>query len=117
MISDVDLDETILAIREIFGLVLIAIALVLMPVSWMTSRVLWFVAFAMFVGGLALVLTDRVARRMAEADKEGSRTADFSARTMPTDLYNYTGWRSGGRSETMDNLSHTGDGGDAWFGL
>lgn len=102
-----------MATREIFGLVLIAIALVLIPVAWAASRGLWFVAFAMFVGGLALVLTDRVTRRMAEADKEGSRTADSSGRAMPTDIHNYTGWRSGGRSETMDNSSHTGDGGDA----
>lgn len=102
-----------MAIREIFGLVLIAIALVLIPVAWVASRVLWFVAFAMFVGGAFLVFSDRVTRRLAEAEKEGSGSAGPSGRAMPTDIHNYTGWRSGGRSETMGNSSHAGDGGDA----
>lgn len=102
-----------MATREIFGLVLIAIALVLIPVAWVASRGLWFLAFAMFVLGVALVLTDRVTRRMAASDKEGSGNADGSGRPMPNDIHNYTGWRSGGRSETMDNSSHAGDGGDA----
>ncbi len=98
--------------REIFGLVLMTAALVLIPVAWTFSRTLWFVAFAMFVVGVALFLTDRVSRRMSKADAAGSGGSGSSGHAMPTDIHNYTGWRSGGRSEAMDNSSHAGDGGD-----
>ncbi len=102
-----------MAAREIFGLVLIAIALVLIPVAWVSSRTLWFVAFAMFAIGAALFFSERVYRRMAKSEKEGSGGgSETSGRPMPNDMHNYTGWRSGGRSESMDNSSHAGDGGD-----
>jgi hypothetical protein len=100
-----------MSFREILGLILITAALVLIPVAWTFSRTLWFVAFAMFVVGVALFLTDRVRRRMQKADAGGSSGDGSSGQTMPTDIHNYTGWRSGGRSETMDH-SHAGDGGD-----
>jgi hypothetical protein len=96
--------------REVLGLVLIAVALVLIPVAWTFSRTLWFVAFAVFVVGVVLFFTDRIYRRMSKAEAGGSGGGSSGA--MPTDIHNYTGWRSGGRSETMDNSSHAGDGGD-----
>lgn len=98
--------------REVLGLVLITAALVLIPVVWTLSRMLWLAAFAMFVVGIALFLTDRVSRRMSKAETGGSSGSGSSGHAMPTDIHNYTGWRSGGRSETMDNSSHAGDGGD-----
>ena len=102
-----------MATREIFGLALIAIALVLTPLAWLSSRVLWFVAFAMFVSGVALFFTERVMRRISKSEGNGYGSASSSGQAMPTDIHNYTGWRSGGRSETMDSPSNTGDGGDA----
>ena len=96
--------------RDILGLVLITAALVLIPVAWTFSRVLWLVAFVVFVVGGVLFFTERVHRRLSEAVKDGSTGSGSSGRAMPTDIHNYTGWRSGGRSETMDNA---GDGGDA----
>jgi hypothetical protein len=93
--------------------VLIAIALLVTPVAWLSSRVLWFVAFAMFVSGVALFFTERVMRRISKSEGNGTDSAGSSGRAMPTDIHNYTGWRSGGRSETMDGSSNTSDGGDA----
>lgn len=98
---------------EVLGLVLMTAALVLIPVAWTFSRMLWFAAFAMFVVGVALFLTDRISRRMSKAEAGGSGGSGFSGQAMPTDIHNYTGWRSGGRSEAMDNSSNAGDGGDA----
>jgi hypothetical protein len=98
--------------REILGLTLITAALVLIPVAWTFNRMLWFAAFAMFVVGIALFLTDRVSRRMSKAEAGGASGSGSSGHAVPTDIHNYTGWRSGGRSETMDHSSTAGDGGD-----
>lgn len=101
-----------MTLREILGLVLMTAALVLIPVAWTFSRMLWFAAFAMFVVGGALFFTDRIYRRISKAGSGGSSGSGSSGHAVPTDIHNYTGWRSGGRSETMDNSSHAGDGGD-----
>lgn len=98
-----------MSIRETLGLALIILGLVLTPVAWMTSRALWLLAFALFVIGAGLFVTDRVQRRMAKPDQNGGDGCS-TGRAMPTDIHNYNGWRSGGRSETMDN-STGGEGG------
>jgi hypothetical protein len=74
-----------MAFREILGLVLIAVALVLTPVAWTFSRMLWFVAFAMFVVGVALFFTDRIYRRISKAEAGGSGGSGSSGHAMPTD--------------------------------
>ncbi len=99
--------------RELIGLVLIVAALVLIPVAWLFSRLYWFVGFALFIGGAALFFTDRVIRRIEKSSAGGGHSGDSSGRAMPTDIHNYTGWRSGGRSETMDHSPGGGEGGDA----
>jgi hypothetical protein len=97
--------------RETIGLGLIVIALVLTPVAWTTSRMLWILAFLTFVLGLMLFLTGRVQRRLEESSGDRCSVSDGrNSRDMPTDIHNYTGWRSGGRSETMDSSSENSDG-------
>ena len=90
--------------REWVGLILVAVGLVLMPVAWAFNRYLWLIAFGVMSIGFALFLTDRVQRRMSKSsESEGS--GHGQGRPMPTDIHNYTGWRSGGRSESMDGHS------------
>lgn len=90
--------------RESTGLVLIVVALVLIPVAWTTSRVLWLAAFLMFILGAILFFSERVQRRLEKSEAEASGSCSSStSRAVPTDIHNYTGWRSGGRSETMDS--------------
>ena len=102
-----------MAARKILGLVFIAITLVLIPVAWVSSRAVWFVAFAMFAGEFVLFFSGRVYRCIEVSEKEGSGGLETSGRAMPTDIHNYTDWRSGGRSESMNNSTRAGDRGDA----
>ena len=102
-----------MSLREAFGLALIVCGLVLTPMAWATSRTLWLLALVLFVTGAALFLTDRVRRRMEKEWREGGAgRGDAGGQPMPTDVHNYTGWRSGGRSETMGSGSSGGADGD-----
>ena len=98
-------------LREAIGLSLIIVALVLVPVAWAFSRLLWALAFFMFVAGAMLFYTERVRKREEKIEKESGGTSCHGTGTaMPTDIHNYSGWRSGGRSETMDHSSESGGG-------
>jgi len=98
-----------MSLREALGLAFIVVGLALTPVAWTTSRIWWLLVFTLLVIGCSLFVTDRVYRRMMRSERDGGvgRSAT-SGRSTPTDIHNYSGWRSGGRSETMDD----GPGGD-----
>ena len=99
-----------MSFREWVGLILVAVGLVLMPVAWAFSRYLWLVAFGVLVVGFMLFFSVRVQRRMY-GSSESVGSGHGQGRPMPTDIHNYTGWRSGGRSESMG--SHSSDTMDA----
>ena len=87
--------------REWIGLVMIVVGLLLVPVGWAFSRVLWLVGFGAFALGLWLFYTCRVCRRERKLEEvAGSQPAGGG---VPTDIHNYTGWQHGGRSQTMDS--------------
>ncbi len=100
-----------LNIREALGMALVVAALVLVPVAWAFSHLLWVLAFFLFVAGVMLFYTERMHRREEQIEKEagGSR---LWGRAMPNDIHNYTGWRSGGRSESFEGESSGGGDGD-----
>jgi hypothetical protein len=98
-----------MSFREWVGLILVAVGLALMPVAWASSRYLWMVAFGVISVGFALFLTDRVQRRM-NSSSESVCSGHGHGRPMPADIHNHTGWRSGGRSESMDG--HSSDAAD-----
>jgi membrane protein implicated in regulation of membrane protease activity len=96
-------------LREAIGLLLIIMALVLVPVAWAFSRLLWALAFFLLLAGAMLFYTERVRKREEKIEKEsGGASCHGTGAAMPTDIHNYTGWRSGGRSETMDSSSGSG---------
>jgi len=95
--------------RETAGFVLIVVGLVLVPAAWVFSRLLWLLAFLLLVIGAALFYTARIRKREEAIEREGGGSGCHRP-AMPTDIHNYTGWRSGGRSETMDSSSESGGG-------
>jgi hypothetical protein len=98
-------------VRETIGLLLIVAALVLVPVAWVSSRLLWALAFVLLVAGVMLFYTERVRKREEALYKEtGGDSCHGTGTPVPTDVHNYTGWRSGGRSETMDSSFESGGG-------
>lgn len=93
--------------REALGLLLIVAALVLVPAAWAFSNLLWALAFVLLVVGAGLFYTERVIRKEEQLEKEtgGSRQG---SQAMPSDIHNYTGWRSGGRSGSFESESSGG---------
>ena len=95
--------------RETIGLLLIITALILVPVAWAFSRLLWALAITLLFAGAILFYTERVRKREEKTEKEsGGASCHGTSAAVPTDIHNYTGWRSGGRSETMDSSVDSG---------
>ena len=98
-------------LREAIGLLLIIVALVLVPVAWAFSRLLWVLAFFLLVAGAMLFYTERVRKREERTEKEsGGTSSQGTSAAMPADIHNYTGWHSGGRSGTVDSAPDSGGG-------
>lgn len=95
--------------REILGLLLIVVALILVPAAWAFSRLLWMLAFVLFVIGIWLFFTERMMKKEEQLPRKAADSGRIG-RTVPTDIHNYTGWSSGGRSETMDDSFDSGSG-------
>ena len=97
--------------REWLGLVVLVLSVALVPVGMYVSRLLWAASFVGVCVGVWLLYTERVLRREAETEKEGG-SSHLTGREMPGDVHNYSGWRSGGRSESFESEpSGGGDGG------
>ncbi len=88
-------------IREVLGFILIVVGVSLIPVAWMFSRLLWMIVFTVLFFGIYLFYTERMSKKEEKLEKESGGGAPGSV--MPGDIHNYSGWASGGRSETMDD--------------
>ena len=91
--------------RELIGIVLIIVSVALTPVAWMHSRILWSVSGLLLILGAILFYTERMTRRAIELEKH--ETGGSGSPVVPRDIHNYSGWRTGGRSETMDHAEST----------
>jgi hypothetical protein len=94
-------------LRESIGLALLVIGVALVPVGWIVSHeMLVSAAIALALGGW-LFYTPRIQKREAKLAKEGGPASGGPA--MPNDINNSTGWRTGGRTETIESASDGGD--------
>lgn len=100
-------------LREALGLALLVIAVALVPMGWYVSRMLWFLSLIGIIVGVGLFYTERRLKREAQIEKESAGGDKGCGPVVPTDIHNYTGWRFGGRSETMDDSFGSGGGGEA----
>ena len=89
-----------ISIREIGGLILIIAGAAIAPLGWIISHKILVGAAALIAVGAALFYTARVLRREERLAKEASGGSGDGA--IPGDIHNYSGWRSGGRTETLD---------------
>ncbi|MGH8475675.1 MAG: hypothetical protein ACRER2_07880 [Methylococcales bacterium] len=96
-------------VREALGFALILVALILVPIAWMFSRVLWLVAFGLLLMGSILFYSVRMIKRELDLEKE-TGGCGTPGTPLPSDIHDYTGWGSGGRSETMDSDFGSGGG-------
>lgn len=97
--------------REWLGLIVLVVSGALVPVGMYVSRLLWADTFIGVCVGAWLLYTERVLRREAQAEGEGGGSR-LTGREMPGDIHNYSGWRSGGRSESFESESSGGGNGD-----
>lgn len=101
-----------MSVREIFGLILLIIGVVTAPLGWIVSHKILLISGALLFVGMWLFYTARVARREQELSREGSSGGSHGP-SVPGDVHNYTGWRSGGRTEPFESTSSgNGGGGD-----
>jgi hypothetical protein len=99
-----------MSIREWIGLCLAVVGTALLPIGWIVNTRLVLLSAALAAVGIALFYTEYRARREAEIEKESFRGSG-SGHGVPTDVHNYTGWRSGGRREGTGSTLESGEGG------
>jgi hypothetical protein len=93
--------------REIVGLVLSCIAVALVPVGLYASRSLWLLAALLAAIGVTLFYTERVERKERELERQPSN--EPVRESVPADIHNYSGWRSGGRRNEIESESSRGE--------
>ena len=96
--------------RNYIGIVLVAIGTTIIPIGWMFSPILTLVGFLLFVLGLVIFMTQKYLQKSEEAEF-GSYGKDRHGPCVPTDIHDYSGWGSGGRSEGWSSSDSGGDGG------
>ena len=100
-----------MSIREIIGLVLLIAGVALVPLGWIVSHKILLVSGALLFAGCWLFYTARVLRREENLARESSSSGSYGPH-VPGDIHNYTGWRSGGRTEPLDSSSDGGGSSD-----
>jgi len=98
-----------MSIREMLGILLVLIGLVLTPLAWAYMHLLWGFCIVLFGVGGYLFFTKRVQEKLDELDRDDRRSTN-SGTPMPTDIFNYTGWRSGGHKDNTSRDSDFGGG-------
>jgi protein-S-isoprenylcysteine O-methyltransferase Ste14 len=100
-----------MSIREIVGLILIIAGAAVTPLGWIVSHKILIAAAALIAVGGTLFYTARVMKREERLAREQSGGDNYGP-AVPRDINNSAGWRSGGRTETLESSSsgHGADG-------
>lgn len=96
--------------RNYIGVVLVAIGTTIIPIGWMFLPILTVMGFLMFILGLVIFMTQRYIEKCEEAEFGGQGSKSHGP-GMPSDIHDYSGWGSGGRSEGWSSSDFGGDGG------
>lgn len=102
-----------MTVRETIGLLLLVSGIAMAPLGWIVSHKLLIVSAALISVGAALFYTARMVKRDEALEREASSSGSYSP-AVPTDIHNYTGWRTGGRTDPLDShsgTSHSDNGG------
>ena len=93
--------------REIIGLVFLIVGTAMVPLGWIVSHKILFLAGLILGVGVWLFYTARILKREARLAKESTGGGNYGP-PMPGDIHNYTGWRTGGRTQPLDTTSSEG---------
>ena len=94
--------------RNLIGLVLLVLGVILQPVGWMYVFWVQMLSFALIGIGVVVFITQKCVEKL-EDGAEG-RGGYSRGAGMPGDVYDHGGWGRGGRSDSWS--SGGGDGGD-----
>lgn len=96
-----------LTTRERIGLVFLIAGMAIVPLGWIVShKILLLSGLLLGVGG-SLFYTARMRKREEQIAKECTGSGNYGP-SVPRDVHNYTGWRSGGRTQPLDTASSEG---------
>ncbi len=91
--------------RELLGLVSLVLGILILPLGWIVSHKILLLASLILCIGAWLFFTERLLKK--ELGKESSDISN-SGPHVPADVNNYTGWRTGGRTQPLDSNSSEG---------
>jgi len=98
-----------MTIRELLGLASLIAGTALVPLGWIVSHKILLLSALLFFVGLVLFYTERMIKQEERQSKEGVPSGSYGSH-VPGDMNNYTGWRTGGRTDTFDSGSADGGG-------
>lgn len=90
--------------RERIGLVFLITGMAIVPLGWVVSHKILLLAGLLFGVGGSLFYTARMRKREEQLAKESTGSGNYGP-AVPRDVHNYTGWRSGGRTQPLDTAS------------
>jgi hypothetical protein len=94
--------------RHYIGIILIGIGTLLIPIGWMFYPIVTIIGWLAFILGLIIFMTQKVIEKMEDKEfGEGGK----SGTAVPTDIHDYSGWGSGGRSEGWSSSQSSGNDG------
>jgi len=97
--------------REIIGLVFLIVGTATVPLGWIVSHRILLLAGLLLGVGAWLFYTERMLKREEQLAKESAGGGNYG-HPIPGDIHNYTGWRTGGRTEPFDSTSSSEGGAD-----
>jgi hypothetical protein len=96
-----------MTVREIIGLVFLIVGTAIVPLGWIVSHKILLLAGLLLGVGVWLFYTARMLKREEQLAKESTGGGNYGP-PMPGDIHNYTGWRTGGRTQPLDTTSSEG---------
>lgn len=93
--------------RELVGLIFLIAGVSIVPLGWIVSHKILLLAGLLLGVGVWIFYTARMFKREEQLAKENTGGGNYGS-PMPGDVHNYTGWRTGGRTQPLDTSSSEG---------
>ncbi|MFZ2163045.1 MAG: hypothetical protein WAW02_12575 [Sideroxyarcus sp.] len=97
--------------REIVSLGFLIVGLAIVPLGWIVSHNILLLAGLLLGVGAWLFYTERMLKKEEQLAKEGTGSGNYG-HPVPGDINNSTGWRTGGRTESLESIFEGGGDGD-----
>jgi hypothetical protein len=93
-----------MTVREVAGLLLLIVGTALVPLGWIISHKILLLVGVLVGVGAWLFYTERMLKKEKQLARENTGNGSHGT-PLPGDIHNYTGWRTGGRTQPIDSTS------------